>query len=142
VTNKSVRRLLLSFSILLYMASLCFEAIPGANGLTVLGLGWMEFMAVHTVGPFVAYAWFANLILLLVLSLDSFGSKFFNNVAKIFACAAAALSIGYAVFGKSIVTNESGSASTLVEMTPGYLLWVGSILAGGLRAFLAKAQGW
>jgi hypothetical protein len=75
VNSPFVRNLFLLVSICLYLTSLFFEAIPGTRGITVLLMGWMEFFAFKTVGPFVAFAWLANPLLLLVLALDSFPIK-------------------------------------------------------------------
>ena len=135
-----VRILLLLLSICLYMTSLFFEAIPGTRGLTVLLMGWMEFFAFKTVGPFVALAWIANPSLLLALALDSFPIEPFRYAAKILAGMAIVLGVGYILFGTSIVTDESGAASTRVAVTMGYALWLGSIVAALIRAFLPRAN--
>jgi hypothetical protein len=108
--------------------------------MTVLLMGWMEFAAFKIVGPFVAFAWFANPLLLLVLALDSFPIKPFSYVAKVLAIMAAVVSVGYILFGTSIVTDESGAASKRVAVTLGYVLWLGSILAALIRAFLPRAN--
>jgi hypothetical protein len=104
-------------------------------------MGWMELFAIETVGPFVALAWFANLLLLLGLLLDSFPLQPFGYMARVLLSIALVLSIGYVVFGKFIVTDESGSASTSVTSTPGYILWLGSIIAASARTFLPRLKG-
>jgi hypothetical protein len=98
VNSPSVRNLLLLLSMVLCVTSLFFEAIPGTRGITVLLMGWMEFVALSTVGPFVAFAWLVNPLLLLVLALDSFPIRPFRYVAKVLAIMAAVLSIGYIFF--------------------------------------------
>jgi hypothetical protein len=140
VSSHFVRTLLLLLSICLYVTSLFFEAIPGTGGLTVLLMGWMELFAFKTAGPFVALAWFANPLLLLVLALDSFPITPFRYAAKVLAAMAVVLGVGYILFGTSIVTDESGAASTRVAVTIGYILWLGSIVAALIRAFLPPAN--
>lgn len=135
-----VRNLLLLLSICLYATSLFFEAIPGMGGLTVLLMGWMEFFAIETVGPFVALAWIANPLLLLVWALDSFPVNPFRYTAKVLAIIAVVLGVGYILFGTSLVTDESGAASIRVAVTTGYVLWLGSIVAALIRAFLPRAN--
>jgi hypothetical protein len=51
---------------------------------------------------------------------------------------AVVLGFGYVVFGTSIVTDESGAASTRVAVTMGFVLWLGSIVAALIRAFLPR----
>ena len=140
MNSSFVRNLLLLISICLYVMSLFFEAIPGTRGITVLLMGWMEFIAYKTVGSFVAFAWFANPLLLLVLALDSFPFKLFRYVANVLAVMAVVLGVGYILFGTSIVTDESGAASTRVALTVGYVLWLGSIVAALIRAFLPRVN--
>jgi hypothetical protein len=140
VNSPLARSLLLLLSMLLYVTSLFFEAIPGVRGITVLLMGWMEFVTISTVGPFVALAWFANPLFLLVLALDSFPIRLFRYAAKVLAIIAVVLSVGYIFFGTSIVTDESGALSTRVALTVGYVLWLGSILAALIRAFLPEAE--
>jgi hypothetical protein len=131
------RRGLLAISLMLYVASLVTEAIPESLGLNVLVMGWMEFLALETVGPFVAFAWLANPLLLLGLLLDSFPLQPFGYIARVLLSIALLLSVGYILFGQYIVYDESGSTH-LIRLTPGYILWLSSILVGFIRAFLTR----
>jgi hypothetical protein len=72
--------------------------------------------------------------------LDSFPLQPFGYMARVLPSIALVLSIEYIVFGKSIVTDESGSASTSVVWASGYIFWIGCILVASIRAFLPRLK--
>ena len=142
---KGVPRTLLGGSILLFLASLTQNAFclgDGAKcdnlGLAVLGLGWMEMLAIGDVGPFVTLPWFANPCLLIawISILDSR-----RRVATAVAGVAAVLGSSF-LAGRSIQISEGGpTPDPIRSYGAGYWLWLGSLVLAFLSAVLIRTAG-
>jgi hypothetical protein len=114
------------------------NAFAGHRGIVALAFGWLEVTDRHTVGLFVAFAWFANPLLLVTWILASPAG---SRTAAIFSgSVACCLCLGYILFGRGIVTDESGSANERVSWTIGYAFWLLSVAIALFRAILCKTS--
>jgi hypothetical protein len=123
--------ILCALSVMFFAGSLsqpafCLRFIPceGWPGYGVLLLGWIESFDVLEVGPFVAFAWFANPLYLVAVVLTVMGRYLYAvRSAVLAACFSASF-----LLGSKVVVAEAGGANELVSYALGYWLWLGSIL--------------
>ena len=131
-------RTLLLASVSCFVASLCSSTFAGDRGIGALIFGWLEVTVLHTVGSFVAFAWFANPLLFLTWWLGTSAES--RTAAIVTGAVACCLCLGYILFGRAVVNDESGIPHVAVSWTIGYVFWLLSVLIAFLRAVLAKAS--
>ena len=121
-------------SIALFVGSLFLRAFGTYPGMWALGLGWFQMFVVGSVGPFVAFAWLANPLLLF-----SWIGVFVRAPRWPLPLAAAAFVLaGGFMFGSVALTSESGSAEPIGARGAGYALWLASTVCAVIAAACAR----
>ena len=130
--RKLLSRLMMGLSLIFFILSLFFETFgTGWPGYGALMLGWVEVIGVVDVGPFVAFAWFANPLLLAVWLCVWLEKRMAARL-----CATCGLGLGLLLLlGHEVLYSEGGNTSVL-EYHCGYWLWLVSLLFGFIGAFL------
>ena len=136
---KAILYVILGLSICLFAACLPQQGLsaPGWSGLGILLMGWIEPIAILDVGPFVAFAWYANPLLFLTWF---FCMTSRNRAALFCGYAAMALSLSF-LLGSRVLVSESGTPDEIVGCPIGYWLWVGSMLFALAGSFYARDIG-
>ena len=107
-----------------YIFSMILEVFPGWPGFGVLLMGWIQVLSVGDQGPFVAFAWLAN-PLVIVAWILSFQRK--NKAAIASAGSALVLSISF-LLGRHVMTDEAGIGGYSPQQHgPAYDFWLASI---------------
>ena len=131
-------RVLLIASVSCFVASLCSSTFGGDRGIGALAFGWLEVTVLSSVGPFVAFAWFANPLLFLTWWLGSYPRS--RTAAIVTGTIASCLCLGYILFGRAVVNDESGIPHIAVSWTIAYAFWLLSVFIALFRAILTKAS--
>jgi hypothetical protein len=131
------QRALLLVSVACFVVSLCSSTPGGDVGLGALIFGWLEVTVIRAVGPFVAFAWFANPLLILTWWLGTYPKS--RASAIVTGGAALCLCLGYIAFGRVVVNDESGIPHATVSWTISYAFWLLSIVLALLRAVALEA---
>ena len=113
----------LSYILCLPEKSFCVESdCNGWPGWGVLFMGWLEPLALPSVGPLVAFAWYANPLVVLAWL---FGLACRRKEAIWCAAGATLLSSAF-LCGNRVDTSEAGVAHEITGYAGGYWLWLAS----------------
>lgn len=138
----SLRWLLLGISVISYLLSLTQDTFcsggscHGWPGWGVLVMGWLEPVSLAAVGPFVAFAWYANP--LLVASWICCGPVRWRTGSICLAALACLLSSLF-LLGNRVDTSEACISHEITGYAAGYWLWMFSSWLALLSAFLVRA---
>jgi hypothetical protein len=128
-------RLAVIFSMLLFGASMFTNVWPEELGLGVLLFGALEPVAYKDVGPLVAFAWYANPLLV-----AAWVCTFITLYRTAIFLGAAATLLSICCHSGSQVVIGSGGAQPMPPFEAGYWLWLASLGAGLTGAVLGQLE--
>ena len=116
---------LLFYFVALFLPAFCLEHKSCSDwpGFDVLAAGWIEALFVRDVGPFVAFAWYANPVFAAATILLFRKRYYAATVCAVLATLMAATFL----LGKKVLVSESGDASAIRDYGIGYLIWLMSM---------------